>query len=159
MISIRNKRNKMAEGKLKYKTEYATITRGKITKLKHRVILEKHLGRRLKGIVHHIDGNKRNNNVENLQEMEIRDHLSLHNAGKLKKKPKGWEPSNKIPLKKIKEIINYKKKNMGLKNYKIGEIFGISDTKVGQILKDVGLNKKYMSDETLNKINRIRGLC
>lgn len=49
----------------------------------HRVIMEKKIGRLLKPteIVHHIDGNKLNNNLDNLVVMTIAKHISLHQKG------------------------------------------------------------------------------
>jgi hypothetical protein len=46
----------------------------------HRVVMEKVLGRKLvKGeIVHHIDGDKWNNNPDNLQVMTQSEHIKLH---------------------------------------------------------------------------------
>ena len=46
----------------------------------HRVIMEKEIGRKLKSteIVHHIDGNKRNNNISNLKLMTQSEHAKLH---------------------------------------------------------------------------------
>lgn len=46
----------------------------------HQYIMEMHLGRRLlKGeIVHHIDGNKKNNKLENLYLTSVEEHNKLH---------------------------------------------------------------------------------
>jgi len=48
--------------------------------LQHRIIMEKHLGRKLKRleIVHHIDFDKTNNSLDNLMVMSIGDHNRLH---------------------------------------------------------------------------------
>ena len=48
----------------------------------HRVVAEQMLGRPLQRgeIVHHIDGNRRNNDPSNLQVMTQADHLRLHYA-------------------------------------------------------------------------------
>jgi hypothetical protein len=46
----------------------------------HRVVMEKHIGRKLLRIeiVHHKDGNKRNNNIENLEVMNQAEHARQH---------------------------------------------------------------------------------
>ncbi len=46
----------------------------------HRVVAERKLGRPLKAgeIVHHIDGNKRNNDPDNLMVMTQSEHCRLH---------------------------------------------------------------------------------
>ena len=48
--------------------------------LEHRLIAEKVLGRKLNSFehVHHIDGNKLNNNPSNLSVMEIKEHQRFH---------------------------------------------------------------------------------
>jgi hypothetical protein len=52
----------------------------KETRDEHRIVMEKALGRKLntKEFVHHIDGNKANNNINNLKVMNIKDHARLH---------------------------------------------------------------------------------
>ena len=52
-------------------------THGKHT---HRIVAEQKIGRPLKTgeIVHHIDGNKRNNDPDNLMVMTQEDHCRLH---------------------------------------------------------------------------------
>lgn len=49
-------------------------------KTEHRYIMEKHLGHALETnmIVHHIDGNKTNNSVDNLMIMSFADHARFH---------------------------------------------------------------------------------
>lgn len=48
--------------------------------MEHRVIMEKHLGRKLKPdeCVHHIDGNPSNNSIENLQLTTKGSHRTIH---------------------------------------------------------------------------------
>jgi cell division protein FtsL len=48
--------------------------------LAHRVIMENHLGRLLdkNEVVHHIDENKKNNDINNLQLMKASEHASHH---------------------------------------------------------------------------------
>ena len=46
----------------------------------HRYVMEQHIGRKLseKEIVHHKDGNKLNNNIDNLEVMSASEHSTLH---------------------------------------------------------------------------------
>ena len=68
---IRNARLGTGEGK-SYEKTYGRHT--------HRIVAEQKLGRSLKKgeIVHHIDGNKRNNNPSNLMVMTQSEHCALH---------------------------------------------------------------------------------
>lgn len=63
------------------------VGRGKYRR-QHRVVMEKHLGRELKEdeVIHHINGNKTDNRVENLQLMSKEEHDKLHNGKSLCKK-------------------------------------------------------------------------
>lgn len=53
---------------------------GKYDQLKHRNIIEEFLGRKLKSneIIHHINGNRGDNRIENLKIMTTKEHLRLH---------------------------------------------------------------------------------
>lgn len=46
----------------------------------HRLVMEAHLGRYLTidELVHHINGDKKDNRLENLQLMTVSEHISLH---------------------------------------------------------------------------------
>lgn len=50
------------------------------TRRKHRIVMEEYLGRQLKNneIVHHIDGNKRNNDISNLLLTTRSEHARIH---------------------------------------------------------------------------------
>lgn len=52
----------------------------------HIFVMETHIGRKLlpNEVVHHIDGNKTNNNITNLRLMTNREHSSLHRKKELK---------------------------------------------------------------------------
>lgn len=52
----------------------------------HRAVMEEHIGRRLSPdeVVHHIDGNKMNNDISNLEVMSRKEHSSLHRKKELK---------------------------------------------------------------------------
>ncbi len=50
----------------------------------HRYIMEQHLGRKLTRyeVVHHINEDKRDNRLENLQLMSLKEHSKVHNTGR-----------------------------------------------------------------------------
>ena len=50
--------------------------------LLHRIVVENHIGRLLNAneVVHHIDGNKFNNSIENLEVMSASEHAKLHSS-------------------------------------------------------------------------------
>lgn len=52
----------------------------------HRYIMEQYLGRKLTNneVVHHIDGNKQNNNINNLKVMTRGEHSRLHRLEEIK---------------------------------------------------------------------------
>lgn len=72
------KRNSIWEDSKGYLQRYIA---GKNVRV-HRHIVEQHLGRKLLNIevVHHINGNKKDNSIENLLVMTKRDHDNLHNG-------------------------------------------------------------------------------
>lgn len=90
--------------------------------------MEKFLGRKLdfNEIVHHIDGNKLNNDIKNLKIISREEHTSFHQTG-LKKKG-NYNPYNKIDDDKIKAILKYHKK--GFSYRKIAKIVKVSNNTV-----------------------------
>ncbi len=54
----------------------------------HRVVMEKSLGRHIlpDEVVHHVDGDKQNNELDNLQLMTPQEHMSYHSKDRWEKK-------------------------------------------------------------------------
>jgi hypothetical protein len=66
-----------------YKWVYVNENGRRRARREHRVVMEKHLKRRLEPweLVHHKDGNTANNALENLEVMEFGKHTSIHSLG------------------------------------------------------------------------------
>lgn len=77
---ITTRRNPDGEGSIKSGYHIYRVNKKMITT--HRKIMEDHIGRKLlpfpQEVVHHIDGNKLNNHISNLQLMSASEHMKLH---------------------------------------------------------------------------------
>ena len=64
----------------KNNTEYKVLRINGKNKREHKVIMEKYLGRKLKKseIVHHINGDRADNKIENLQVVSRKEHIEIH---------------------------------------------------------------------------------
>lgn len=72
-------RRKMAASKRRTGTGYVKLN----GRHEHRVVMEEHIGRRLRPgeVVHHRDGNKSNNSIDNLELMTQSEHCKAHDFG------------------------------------------------------------------------------
>lgn len=87
---ISESRKKHFEGKAKGQyihQGYVVLTQGEnCGRLEHVVIMEKAIGRRLdkKEVVHHINGNRQDNRLENLQLLTRAEHSRIHTSERIK---------------------------------------------------------------------------
>jgi len=109
----------------------------------HRYIYKKHYNNIPKGyIIHHIDFNKDNNNISNLQSMTSSDHKSLHGKGN-----KIWLGRKHKPESHIKMHLSQlgNKNNLGKKHSE--------ETRIKMSISAIGRPKSL---ETKNKLSKAR---
>lgn len=93
----------------------------------HRLIMEAHLGRKLlsEEHVHHIDGNKRNNELSNLRVIRRDRHVSLHFQGE-------QHPLARLTETDVREI--RQRYEQGETQTSLGQHFGVSQSNIWCII-------------------------
>ena len=111
----------------------------------HRFIMQNHIGRKLSTneVVHHIDGNKLNNDISNLEIVSRSNHSRLHtiernsNSDFIKNISESMKLKSKLRFKKnklnINQVIEIKSLCGKMKQCDIAKKFNISKTTVSRI--------------------------
>lgn len=104
----------------------------------HRHIMQLHLGRKLSfnEVVHHIDGNKRNNNLSNLEVMTRSEHIKHHiKNGDIVSKPMSKDKRKRVALNisKLKPCEVILIKHSDIKPKELIKMFGVSKWCISRI--------------------------
>lgn len=119
------------------KNGYMTLMIGNKRYYVHRMVMEEHLGRPLRDDeeVHHINGDRTDNRIENLELINKREHRRLHATKRgLGKDRIGIPPANKTPEDVINLIVQMRLDGASIRI--ISEKTGVSNTTVKKYLRE-----------------------
>ena len=132
-------------------TKYKAMKVDGVKHDEHRYIVEQSLGRTLdrNEVVHHINGDPRDNRLDNLRVMSIADHTRLHNVGRIDPEWLIEKRSSKMignlygtPRKLTDEEVRYVRKNYKPRDKEfgaraLGKKYGISHSEISRIARNI----------------------
>ena len=114
---------------------------------KHRLVMEQSVGRYLSRdeIVHHIDGNKKNNNIDNLMIVTMAEHRAIHNY-------------QDREYKKLYNINEVEKLYLeGNSTREVARILGMGKSTVGAYVRELGIARKnFIKDDKTGRFIKRR---